>query len=232
MGTRQTAHKLETQIVKEVRVRYLLHLPDGYGKGRKRWPVILFLHGAGERGSRLSMVRRHGPPKLIDAGEDLPFLVVSPQCPREQWWSNDVLIALLDDILATYAADPARVYLTGLSMGGRGTWALATACPERFAAIAPVCGWCEPFVISRLVDLPAWIFHGARDAVVPVAKSKDMHTAIRRAGGRKVKLTIYPEAGHDSWTQTYENPELYRWFLKHRRKAAAGTRTARKKPKR
>ena len=219
---RQTAHKLETQIVKEVRVRYLLHLPRGYGRGRKRWPLILFLHGAGERGSRLSMVKKHGPPKLIEAGRELPFIVVSPQCPKEQWWSPDVLSALLDEIVANYAVDEGRIYLTGLSMGGRGTWTLATACPERFAAIAPVCGWCEPFAASRLKDMPTWVFHGAKDPIVPVAKSRDMYGAMKAAGSRKARLTIYLDAGHDSWTETYENPKLYAWLLRHRRRSAAG----------
>jgi len=109
MNRRQTSHRLRRQIVKTASVRYLLHLPEGYGRTRKRWPMILFLHGAGERGSRLSLVSRHGPPKLIETGRDLPFLVVSPQCPKEQWWSVDVLIALLDEIIAQYAVDERRV---------------------------------------------------------------------------------------------------------------------------
>lgn len=221
MAGKQTPCKLETQIVKTVRVRYLLYLPKGYCKGgpRKRWPLMLFLHGAGERGNNLRLVKKHGPPKRIEQGADLPFIVVSPQCPKEQWWSEDVLLTLLDEIVAGYAVDESRVYVTGLSMGGRGTWALVSACPERFAAAVPVCGWCEPFAAPRLKALPIWAFHGEKDPLVPVSKSRNMVQAIKAAGGRKVRMTIYPEAGHDSWTETYENPELYKWLLKHRRPA-------------
>ena len=217
MTSRQTSHTFETQIVKAVRARYLLYLPEGYGRSRrKRWPLMLFLHGAGERGNRLSTVRKHGPPKLVHAGGNLPFIIVSPQCPKEQWWTSDVLMALIDEICAAHAVDERRIYVTGLSMGGRGAWVLALEHPERFAAIAPICGWGEPFLAHRITDLPTWIFHGAMDPVVPAAKSRAMDVAIRRAGGRKVKLTIYPKAKHDSWTETYADPELYKWMLTHR----------------
>jgi len=214
----QTAQTLRTRVVKDVRVRYLLHLPAAYARKRKRWPMILFLHGAGERGTRLSRVAKHGPPRLIREGRDLPFVVVSPQCPEDQWWQNDTLIALLDHILATCRVDERRVYLTGLSMGGRGTWMLATQQPERFAAIAPICGWGEPFAAARLRDMPTWVFHGAKDSVVPAGKSQEMFDALRRVGNRRVRLTMYKDADHDSWTATYANAELYRWFLRHRRR--------------
>ena len=215
---KQTATQLRGRIVKDFQVRYLLHLPKGYRRGgAERWPVILFLHGAGERGNDVKLVAAHGPPKLVAAGQNLPFVVVSPQCPQDDWWSNDVLNALLDRILATCAVDAGRVYLTGLSMGGRGTWMLATECPGRFAAIAPICGWGEPFAAFRLKDMPTWIFHGGKDSVVPPAKSREMYRALRSVGNRDVRLTIYPKADHDSWTATYDNPELYEWMLKHRR---------------
>ena len=106
-----------------------------------------------------------------------------------------------------------RIYLTGLSMGGYGTWSLAIAYPGRFAAIAPVCGGSEPFFAGRIKDIPAWIFHGAKDSVVPVSKSEEMVNALKKHGSN-VKFTVYPEAKHDSWTATYNNPELYEWFLK------------------
>ena len=214
----QTSHTLRTRIVTDVRVRYLLHLPSGCGQGRKRWPTILFLHGAGERGNRLSRVATHGPPKLIRTGRDLPFVIVSPQCPAEQWWHNDTLLALLDHIQASYPVDPARVYLTGLSMGGRGTWTLATEHPDRFAAIAPICGWGEPFAAFRLQKMPTWIFHGAKDSVVPAGKSQEMFDALRAVGNRQVRLTMYADADHDSWTETYANEQLYKWLLRHRRR--------------
>lgn len=206
-------------ITKRVACRYLLYLPKGYERGRKRWPLLLFLHGAGERGKDLELVKKHGPPKLIAEGQHFPFIVVSPQCPANQWWSNDVLAALLDNIVANYRVDESRVYVTGLSMGGYGTWALACEHPERFAAIAPICGGGNRLLAHRLKDVPVWAFHGAKDDVVPLAESERMVNAVKAAGG-KAKLTVYPEAGHDSWTATYANPALYKWLLRHRKRAA------------
>jgi predicted peptidase len=229
METTQTACTFTGQIT--VRLRYLLFLPRGYGRGRpaKRWPLMLFLHGAGERGRRVSLVRKHGPPKIVETKRDFPFVLVSPQCPPEEWWSADALTILLDDVVARYDVDPDRIYVTGLSLGGFGTWALATADPDRFAAIAPVCGGGDVRRAACLKRLPVWAFHGAKDPLVPVERSREMIRAIKKAGGRKARLTIYPEAEHDSWTETYDNPALYEWLLKHKRpKRSARTGTRRR----
>jgi predicted peptidase len=136
MGASQSAETLNKQIVKPLTCEYLLSLPKGYGEKDQQWPLMLFLHGAGERGSDLNLVKQHGPPKLIEQGKDLPFIVVSPQCPTGLWWPEllDTLNALLDEIESKYDVDPSRVYLTGLSMGGFGSWSLACDQPERFAA--------------------------------------------------------------------------------------------------
>ena len=147
-------------------------------------------------------------------GEAFPFVLVSPQCPEGIWWSVDVLCALLDEVLSKYRIDEERVYLTGLSMGGFGTWSLAMARPEQFAAIAPICGGGDPDQVRRIKDVPVWVFHGAKDGLVPVQKSEEMVRALEACGG-DVKLTVYPEAAHDSWTETYDNPDLYAWFLDH-----------------
>ena len=189
-----------------------------YDKGDEKWPLILFLHGAGERGDNLKLVGQHGPPKIVKQ-KDMPFIIVSPQCPKDSWWpkENEVLINLLDDIVSRYNVDKSRIYLTGLSMGGYGSWSLGCDHPKRFAAIAPICGGGEPFFGRKLKNTPVWAFHGAKDNVVALKKSEDMVKAIERAGG-DVKLTVYPEAGHDSWTETYNNPELYTWFLSHSNK--------------
>jgi predicted peptidase len=215
----QSEQMLEKQVTKNVSLRYLLYLPEGYGqqKGQK-WPLMLFLHGAGERGNDINLVKKHGPPKLIDQGKEFPFIVVAPQCPSESWWTEqlDALTALLDDVQAKYAVDPDRVYVTGLSMGGFGTWALACQYPERFAAIAPICGGGEWFLTSRLKNVPVWAFHGAKDPVVALRESTEMVEALKKAGG-DVQLTVYPEAQHDSWTESYSNPKLYEWFLSHKR---------------
>lgn len=215
----QSEQMLEKQITKKVSLRYSLYLPEGYGqqKGQK-WPLMLFLHGAGERGNDINLVKKHGPPKLIDQGKEFPFIVVSPQCPGESWWTEqlDALTALLDDVQSKYAVDPDRVYVTGLSMGGFGTWALACRHPERFAAIAPICGGGEWFLAPRLKNVPVWAFHGAKDPVVALRESTEMVESLKKTGG-DVQLTVYPEAQHDSWTESYNNPKLYEWFLSHRR---------------
>lgn len=206
----------EREITKTVRGRYLVFLPRGYTQTNKRWPLILFLHGVGERGDSLDLVKLHGPPKLVQDWEDFPFVVVSPQAPSGEAWSPDVLTGLLDEVVAKFPIDPDRVYLTGLSMGGYGAWALAIKHPERFAAVVPISGGGNPARVCALKDLPVWAFHGARDSVVPVRHSEQMAQALQACGG-KVTLTIYPDATHDAWTRTYANPDLYEWLLQHRR---------------
>ena len=215
----QTPRSLKKKVEVEVQCDYLLFLPQDYGKDKdKKWPVIVFLHGAGERGSDVNKVKAHGPPKLAETTrKDLPFIVISPQCPEGKWWDPVVIVGLLDEVAATHAADLDRVYLTGLSMGGYGTWETATQYPDRFAAIAPICGGGNPHRVSRIKHVPTWVFHGDKDEAVPVRKSEEMVEALKRAGG-DVEFTRYPEAGHDSWTATYDNPALYEWFLKHKRK--------------
>lgn len=224
----QAPAKLKKQIVREVTLDYLLFLPQDYGKeqGRK-WPLMLFLHGAGERGSDVNKVKVHGPPKIVENKKDFPFILVSPQCPENKWWEPQEVIALLDEIQSKYKVDPDRVYLTGLSMGGFGTWETATQYPERFAAIVPICGGGRPYTAARLKNLPTWVFHGEKDPVVPIKRSEEMVDALNKAGG-DVKFTRYPEAGHDSWTETYKNPELYEWFLKHQRGQKAESASTRK----
>ncbi len=214
----QHSHRFEETVTKTLSCNYLLFLPEDYGQQEKDWPLMLFLHGAGERGSDLQKVKVHGPPKIVEKQEDFPFIVVSPQCPEGDWWDEklDVLTNLLDDIVARYDVDTDRIYLTGLSMGGYGTWALASKYPGRFAAIAPICGGGKRFMAYRLKDMPVWAFHGAKDSVVPLEESEEMVEAINDRGGN-AKLTVYPDAGHDSWTKSYDNQELYEWLLEHRR---------------
>ena len=207
-GTQTPAH-LDVQV--PVHLDYLLYLPADYEK-QPSWPLILFLHGAGERGSDLEMLKKQALPKSIASGKQYPFIIVSPQCPKDKFWEPFELIALLDAVSAKYHVDQDRVYLTGLSMGGFGSWRLAAYAPERFAAMAPICGGGEIVLARRLKSLPIWAFHGAKDPVVPVDMSERMVDAVNAKGGQ-AKLTIYPEAMHDSWTESYANPELYEWFL-------------------
>ena len=219
----QQVHCFQTQIVTTVRYDYLLHLPPGYGQDpEQRWPLILFLHGAGERGNDALLVKKHGIPKLVDEQPDFPFITVSPQCPPDRYWPNEVegLLLLLDEITARYAVDVERIYITGLSMGGFGAWSLAMAAPERFAAVAPICGgfYGPVRMVERLKGVPVWAFHGVKDPVVALEQSERLVKALQKMGG-EVRFTAYPKAGHDAWTETYANPELYAWLLAHKRKA-------------
>ncbi len=219
----QTKRSLRKKLIKRVSCDYLLFLPRNYSAGGKRWPLILFLHGAGQRGDKLALVKEHGMAKIVEQRPDFPFIVVSPQCPAEGWWSAEVLATLLDAVENKFRVDPKRIYLTGLSMGGFGTWNLAMECPDRFAAIVPICGRGNPLLAHRIKHLPIWVFHGAKDEVVPLSNSREMVRALRRHGA-KLKFTIYPDVGHDSWTRTYENPRLYAWLLSHtRRRKSSGT---------
>lgn len=209
------AHELKLRL--EYRYRYLLYRPAHYnGRSGKRWPLVVFFHGKGECGSDLALVEKHGPPKEAAAGRDFPFLLAAPQSPLGQWWNYVALDAFVAALIARYRVDPARVYLTGLSMGGFATWMLAELNPQRYAAVAPVCGGGEPRHAERLKDLPVWAFHGALDPVIPLSRSQEMIAGIRAAGGRP-RLTVYPKAGHDSWTRPYAGTALYDWLLKHHR---------------
>lgn len=196
-------------------IQYSLFLPEDY-VDYQVWPMIVFLHGAGERGTDLELLKKHGVPKIVARKSDFPFVVLSPLCPKGQWWDVDDLMQLIDMIVNTCDVDSSRVYLTGLSMGGFGTWEMACKYPEKFAAIAPISGGGEPIdAKANLKDMPIWAFHGARDIIISVNRSKEMVEAVKSVGGNP-KFTIYPDASHDAWTATYDNPELYEWFLKHR----------------
>ncbi|QQS35403.1 MAG: prolyl oligopeptidase family serine peptidase [Ignavibacteriales bacterium] len=211
---KQTVHPFEKEVTIKLSTNYLFFLPENYSEEGEAFPLVLFLHGAGERGSDIEKVKAHGLPRLISEGKNFPFIVVSPQCPENQFWNTDMLAALLDEIESNYNVDKNRIYVTGLSMGGHGTWSLALQQPERFAAIAPVCGWSNPEKACTLKEIPIWVFHGAKDFVVPVSSSEQMVDKLKECGA-DVTLTIYPEAGHDSWTETYNNDELYKWLLSH-----------------
>lgn len=195
---------------------YLLYLPQGYeAEPGKNWPLLLFLHGSGEMGTDIEKVKKHGPPKLIAEGKQFPFIVVSPQA-SSRGWQPDVLKAMLQDIQKKHRVDKDRIYLTGLSMGGHGTWNLATSSPQLFAAIAPICGGGDTSKAWRLKNVPIWCFHGAKDNVVLLSASQNMIDAVRPLN-HDVKFTVYPEAGHDSWTAAYNNDSLYTWLLSHKR---------------
>ena len=197
--------------------KYLLFLPAEYFTTKSvKFPVIIFLHGSGERGDSIDLVKKNGIPSFVEQKSDFRFIMVAPQCPEGEIWDADRVIALLDDVQKQYKVDPNRIYLTGLSMGGFGTWDIACKYPERFAAIAPVCGGGFSLTANKLKNVPVWAFHGAKDDVVLPYFSESMVNAVNQYGGN-AKLTLYPEANHNSWTETYNNPELYTWFLSHKK---------------
>lgn len=218
------AHTLRAEVVTPVRLRYRLWRP-AEATVAPPWPLILFLHGSGERGDDLALLEREGLPRRLAEGAALPCVVAAPQCPAASDWELQApaLLALLDDLQARYPVDPDRIYLTGLSMGGRGAWLLALLRPERFAAVVPICGRrpgpLRPGEIpAPLARLPIWAFHGARDQIVPVTETEAIVAGLRAAGS-DVRCTIYPEADHDSWTAAYAEPELAPWLFAQRRAA-------------
>lgn len=226
--TNQSAESFEARI----QIRYLQSLPPEYandptnaksGEGHG-WPLVLFLHGAGERGDDLEKLKLHGLPSLVASGKQFPFILISPQCPANGWWDPLVLGRLLDGVEATLKVDVDRVYVTGLSMGGFGTWDLARWMPSRFAAIAPICGGGDAgtlWIFPGMQKLPVWAFHGDKDKIVPLKRSQEMIDALRVLGNNEAKLTVYPGVGHNSWSKAYGDPALYAWLLSHKRSHSA-----------
>jgi len=215
----------QLRVSRELRLDYLIQVPDGYSLPEnvgEKWPLVVFLHGSGERGSDLELVKKHGPPKLIAAGRKFPAIVVSPQCPEGSWWMNQPVLELIDHIETGFRIDADRVYLTGLSMGGYGTWHFVSFAPERFAAVVPVCGGGIPYLMRLLKNMPVWAFHGQLDDAVPVAESEMQVTALQKAGNTQVKFTVYPDLAHDCWTAAYETEELWDWLFAQSRKSLGG----------
>jgi predicted peptidase len=234
-----TVHVGDKNAERDVTLRYLLFVPKNYKANGDKWPLLLFLHGLGECSNEdLNRVKIHGPAKIVEGKPDFPFILITPQCPPppgydplkpatlksdqviaavRNAWKPEELIALIDHVSGKLNVDLNRVYVTGLSMGGYGTWRLAAAYPDRFAAAVPICGGGEPDKMAKaLSGVPIWAFHGAKDTTVPLTESKHMIYSIRQAGG-DVRLTIYPDAAHNSWEETYNNPDVYDWLLAHHR---------------
>lgn len=214
LGLRASAQQTPAKF--SLDVRYLLALPEGYDADTtKRWPLLIFLHGSGESGLDLNKVKVHGPPKLVEQGKKLPFIVVSPQSDFGGWDAG-ILHRMLMDLKKNLRVDADRVYLTGLSMGGYGSWEFASRFGNELAAMVPICGGGKPEEAWKMRYVPVWCFHGAKDNVVPLSSSSRMIDALKPYQP-DVKFTVYPEAGHDSWTEAYNNDSLYTWLLAQRR---------------
>lgn len=195
---------------------YQLFIPRGaVGSRGKNWPLMIFLHGSGERGGDINKVKVHGPPKIADRDADFPFILISPLLPADQDWDVAKLDAILSHALKSLPVDRSRIYLTGLSRGGHASWRWAAAEPGKFAAVAPVAGRGDPATACALKDKPVWAFHGDRDDVVLPEGSFAMVRAIRACGGHP-RLTVYPDLGHNAWDPAYDDPALYFWLLSQR----------------
>lgn len=203
---------------------YVVYVPRDYAPGKK-WPVILFLHGAGERGNDGLKQTQVGIGTAIRmSSERFPALVVMPQCAAGQFWSGkmaEFALKALDQTVAEYNGDPDRLYLTGLSLGGFGSFLIASQHPDKFAAVVPICGGVRGVdvksVAEKLKDIPMWAFHGDADTVVPPARSREIVEAIKAAGGTKVKYTEYPGVGHNSWDKAYAEKEMTDWLFAQKR---------------
>lgn len=210
------SQSFQRQVTRTVGCNYLISLPQGYEQSNQRWPLLIFLHGAGERGDDVQRVALQGPFRLMKEGKQFPAIVVAPQCAKDEWWDVDVLMAMLAEISEKYRVDEDRIYLTGMSMGGYGTWMWASREPERFAAIVPICGGGNKLLAWKLTKIPIWAFHGVKDPTVPVQESQRMVDAVNAAGG-KALLTLYPDVAHEAWAPAYQNQEMWDWmFQQHR----------------
>jgi predicted esterase len=216
------------------KLRYLLQTSSG-DRPKNGWPLLLFLHGYGECGDEIELVKKHGPPKLQGQFAELAnSVIVSPQCPRDSWWRVEALKQLVDEVVENCGdIDPARLYVTGLSMGGYGTWSLVSQYPDFFAAAVPICGGgdplrlpknrppvkqgirneFEPDGLKRANDLPIWTFHGTADQSVPILETGRLVDLLKKSGSR-VQFTIYDDAGHvESWQKAYGNAEVWKWLF-------------------
>lgn len=196
-------------------VPFLLSLPEPYAKSNA-WPLMLFLHGRGESFGPLSILKKWGPPRRVENGYPLPYILASPQCPTNESWAQPgqqrKLVELLDHLIVTLKVDTNRIYLAGLSMGGYGSWRLAADHPDRFAAVVPVCGGGKPEDADKLKNLPIWVWHGTEDRAVPLQRSEEMLSALRAAGSQTIRFTVLESIGHNSWEAAFASPDLYDWL--------------------
>jgi predicted peptidase len=213
--------KLQKEIKKLVTIGYQIYLPNEYEKQKeKEWPLILFLHGINRRGEDIHLLDEYGLTWMAERKQNFEFIVISPQCPSLSSWpmERDAVITLLDEIMSTHRVDRESIYLTGFSMGGNGAWELAAFAPERFAAVAPIAGWFDVEKAALLGDMPIWTFHGEEDDIVPITGSKKMVDALR-AMEKDISFTTFPGLKHNIMNETYENPDLYKWMLRHKRRS-------------
>lgn len=207
----------QTQVVQ--RVQYYLYYPKDYeDKKDAKFGILLFLHGGGESGDTLGALKSNGPPKLIAQGKQFPFLILAPQNPHKKaWWNVRAVAQLLDTVVKNNRIDEDRIYLTGLSRGGSAAWEMAVNYPDKFAAMAVVCGMApSPYASWINKNMPIWVFHGTEDASIPISESQEMVTKLKQMG-YDIRFTKYEGVGHNSWIQAYNDDTLYEWFADQKR---------------
>jgi len=214
-----------TRVVTAARLPYLVIIPANFQDRTVRWPLIVFLHGGDQSGTDLNLVKANGPPKYALSNPDFPFVVVAPQLPIGKLWEPAAVIGVIKQVIPRFRIDAGQVYLTGLSTGGYGTWKTALQYPERFAAVAPVAGGGSTEILKHadgvqlqaLRSLPVWAFHGGSDGLIAPNESQRMVSEFQSIGNPAVRITVFPGAPHDIWSQVYDDPAFYDWLLQHRR---------------
>jgi hypothetical protein len=223
----------ETERLTRKKIPYLLYLPKSYYTNqRQKLSLVVFLHGRGERGNDLNLLKRQALPKMIsEDNTEFPFILLIPQLPEseEEWYTKD-LITLIEEIESEYPIEENSIHLTGISLGGNGTWKLATEFPDKFAAIVPISGWGDTSKICQLRDANIWAFHGLKDTLIPPERTTEIVDRLELCNS-KVKLTLYPNAKHDAWTETYKNEEFMKWFLNQKKKEIKVDKINLSKPK-
>ncbi|MGN7514718.1 MAG: prolyl oligopeptidase family serine peptidase [Allomuricauda sp.] len=208
----------EMQTVTKENLKYYLYYPEDYFDTEDGFGLLLFLHGGGESGRNVEEIKDTGPPKMLVEGKQFPFLILAPQNSHaKKWWNTDAVVQLLDSVVDSNRVDKRRIYLTGLSRGGSASWELATQYPDKFAAMAVVCGM-TPLPYAHWInrDMPIWVFHGDQDDVINVEESDKMVKKLREMG-HDVRYTRYKDVGHNAWGRAYTTDSLYTWFAQQKR---------------
>lgn len=208
--------KIKTEIVQQLELNYILNIPK---ESNEKKPLIIFLHGSGEKGTDIELVKVHGPFKYLKTHE-LDAYVLAPQCPENEYWNSEVLYRLILKVQKENNIDPNRIYLTGLSMGGWGAWNLAFTHPDTFAAVVPIAGFVDrvPMIENcKIAKVPIRVFHGLLDDVVDVDYSITIYKKLKSCNA-DIALTIFDDAGHDSWTRVYDNKQIYDWMFQQIKK--------------
>ncbi len=202
---------------RSVSYNYLLYVPEAYHTSKAAYPLVIYLHGGSHRGNDLSKLKQYGPPHSIEQGQQFDCLIVSPQCPEGRTWSTENWFdSLYAKLRTTYRIDPKRIYLTGVSMGGYGSWQTAVERPNTFAAIAPLCGGCDDSTqICRIRNVPVWTQHGTADDVIPIDETARLVRRLNECGG-KVQFTQLTDKGHDI-LYLYDEKSIYNWLLRQHR---------------